>query len=44
MKGGAIERGKEKGDSGIARGEQRVRELQSVKSLIDSMDVQDDDA
>jgi len=41
-KGSAIERGKEKGDAGLARGEQRVRELQSVKSLIDSMNVQDD--
>jgi hypothetical protein len=42
MKGSAIERGKEKGDAGIARGEQRVRELQSVKGMIDSLDVQDD--
>ena len=33
----AIEKGKEKGDAALAKGEQRVQELQSVKSLIDSI-------
>ena len=39
----AIEQGKEKGDGGIASGEQRVQELQSVKSLIDSISLEDDE-
>jgi flagellar biosynthesis chaperone FliJ len=33
----SIEVAKEKGDGGLAQGEQRVRELQSVKSMIDSI-------
>ena len=32
-----IETAKETGDAGLAQGEQRVRELQSVKSMIDSI-------
>jgi len=42
LKKATIEAGKEKGDAGIAKGEQRVRELQSVKSLIDSMYFKDE--
>ena len=40
-----IEVAKEKGDAGLAQGEQRVRELQSVKSMIDSIyaDARDED-
>lgn len=38
-----IERGKEKGDTALAKGEQRVQELQSVKSLIDSISLEDDE-
>jgi len=36
-----IEKGKEKGDAGIAKGEQRVQELQIVKEKIDQMHFQD---
>lgn len=39
----AIEKGKEKGDVALAKGEQRVQELQSVKSLIDSISLEDDE-
>jgi uncharacterized phage infection (PIP) family protein YhgE len=39
----AIEKGKEKGDSGLRKGEQRVLELQSVKNLIDSIRLEDDE-
>lgn len=39
----AIEKGKEKGDTALAKGEQRVQELQSVKSLIDSINLEDDE-
>ena len=39
----AIEKGKEKGDAALAKGEQRVQELQSVKSLIDSINLEDDE-
>ena len=38
-----IEKGKEKGDTALAKGEQRVQELQSVKSLIDSINLEDDE-
>lgn len=38
-----IEKGKEKGDAALAKGEQRVQELQSVKSLIDSINLEDDE-
>ena len=37
-----ISEGKEKGDAGIAKGEQRVRELQSIKSQIDTLYFQDE--
>lgn len=39
----AIEKGKEKGAEGISKGEERVQELQSVKSLIDSISLEDDE-
>lgn len=39
----AIEKAKEKGDEGLQKGEQRVQELQTVKSLIDSINVEDDE-
>lgn len=39
----AIESGKEKGDSGLQKGEQRYQELQEVKSLIDSINIEDDE-
>ena len=39
----AIEKGKEKGTEGISKGEERVQELQSVKSLIDSISLEDDE-
>lgn len=39
----AIEKAKEKGDEGLHKGEQRVQELQSVKSLIDSIRVEDNE-
>ena len=39
----AIEKGKEKGDAALSKGEQRVQELQSVKSLIDSINLEDDE-
>ena len=39
----AIERAKEKGVEGIQKGEQRVQELQTVKSLIDSINVEGDE-
>ena len=39
----AIEKGKEKGDTALTKGEQRVQELQSVKSLIDSINLEDDE-
>lgn len=39
----SIEKGKEKGDAALAKGEQRVQELQSVKSLIDSINLEDDE-
>ncbi len=39
----AIEKGKEKGTEGLTKGEQRVQELQSVKSLIDSINIEDDE-
>lgn len=39
----AIESGKEKGDSALARGEQRLGELESVKRLIDSISLEDDE-
>lgn len=39
----AIEKGKEKGDAALAKGEQRVQELQTVKSLIDSINLEDDE-
>ena len=39
----AIEKGKEKGDAALVKGEQRVQELQSVKSLIDSINLEDDE-
>lgn len=39
----AIEKGKEKGDTALAKGEQRVQELQAVKSLIDSINLEDDE-
>lgn len=38
-----INEGKEKGDGGITKGEQRVQELQSVKSLIDSISLEDEE-
>ena len=38
-----IEKGKEKGDAALSKGEQRVQELQSVKSLIDSINLEDDE-
>lgn len=38
-----IEKGKEKGEGGVRRGEQRYQELQSVKSLIDSIRLEDDE-
>ncbi|GFI04177.1 hypothetical protein IMSAGC005_03029 [Lachnospiraceae bacterium] len=38
-----IEKGKEKGDAALAKGEQRVQELQYVKSLIDSINLEDDE-
>jgi len=38
-----IEKGKEKGDTALAKGEQRVQELQSVKNLIDSISLEDDE-
>lgn len=39
----AIEKGKGKGAEGISKGEERVQELQSVKSLIDSISLEDDE-
>lgn len=39
----AIEKGKEKGDTALAKGEQRVQELQSIRSLIDSINLEDDE-
>ena len=39
----AIEKGKEKGDAALTKGEQRVQELQSVKNLIDSINLEDDE-
>ena len=39
----AIEKGREKGVEGISKGEERVAELQSVKSLIDSISLEDDE-
>lgn len=39
----AIEKGREKGAEGISKGEERVQELQSVKSLIDSISLEDDE-
>lgn len=39
----AIEKGKEKGTEGISKGEERVQELQSVKDLIDSISLEDDE-
>lgn len=39
----AIEKGTEKGDGGIQKGEQRYQELQAVKSLIDSISLEDDE-
>lgn len=39
----AIEKGKEKGDAALEKGRQRVQELQSVKSLIDSIRLEDDE-
>jgi len=46
QKRSAIEAGKEKGDVGLAAGEQRVNELQSVKGMIDSIyaNVRDDES
>ena len=38
-----IEKGKEKGEAALQNGEQRYRELQSVKSLIDSLTLEDDE-
>lgn len=38
-----IEKGREKGDGGLQKGEQRYQELQSVKSLIDSISLEDDE-
>ncbi len=38
-----IEKGKEKGEAALQNGEQRYRELQSVKSLIDSITLEDDE-
>jgi len=37
-----IEQGKEQGDAGIRQGEQRVRELQQVKGMIDSLEFEDE--
>jgi hypothetical protein len=42
LKRSEIDEGKEKGDAGIARGDQRVRELESIKGLIDTMYFRDD--
>lgn len=39
----AIEKGREKGDGGLQKGEQRYQELQAVKSLIDSISLEDDE-
>lgn len=39
----AIEKGREKGDGGLQKGEQRYQELQTVKSLIDSISLEDDE-
>lgn len=36
----SIEKGKEKGDAALAKGEQRVQELQTVKNLIDSISLE----
>lgn len=38
-----INEGKEKGEVGISKGEQRVQELQAVKSLIDSISLEDEE-
>lgn len=38
-----IEKGKKKGEAALQNGEQRYRELQSVKSLIDSITLEDDE-
>jgi len=38
----AVEAGEKKGDVGIGQGEQRVRELKSVKNMIDSLVFQDE--
>lgn len=39
----AIEKGNEKGNEGLQKGEKRFQELQQVKSLIDSIKLADDD-
>lgn len=39
----AIEKGREKGDGGLQKGEQRYQELQAIKSLIDSISLEDDE-
>ena len=39
----AIEKGKEKGNEGLKKGEKRFQELQQVKSLIDSIKLENDD-
>lgn len=39
----AIEKGNEKGNEGLQKGEQRLQELQQVKSLIDSIKLEDDE-
>ena len=39
----AIEKGKKRGDAALEKGRQRVQELQSVKSLIDSIRLEDDE-
>jgi hypothetical protein len=38
----AIEKKEKKGDVGLSKGEQRVRELQSVKNMIDSLELSDE--
>lgn len=39
----AIEKGNEKGNEGLQKGEQRFQELQQIKSLIDSIKLEDDE-
>lgn len=39
----AIEKGNEKGNEGLQKGEQRFQELQQVKSLIDSISLEDEE-